>query len=93
MNKRVNTLLFVLGATIFNILVTLLLILMLSFIYINFIMPFLPGDVQAWPFVLIFIGAVVLSFVIYRVILNILLKKVNIERYFDPIFKGGHRRP
>jgi hypothetical protein len=92
MNKRVNTLLFILGATVFNILVTLMLILMFSFIYIKFIMPFLPGDVQAWPFVLIFIGAVVLSFVVYRVVLNILLKKINIEKYFDPIFRGGGRR-
>jgi hypothetical protein len=91
MNKKVNTLLFILGATVFNILVTVLGFAGLMLIYIKFIMPFLPEEGRAWGFPLIFIGAIVLSFVVYRFVLKLLLKKVDTGKYFDPIFSGRRR--
>ena len=91
MNKKLNTALFILGATIFNVLVTVLSFLLLLVIYARFIMGFLPEGAQAWSFPIIFIAAIAASFVVYRFALKFLLKKINIEKYFDPII-GGNRR-
>ena len=85
MNKKVNTALFILGATLFNILFTVLSFLLLLVIYTRFIMHLLPEGGQAWSFSLIFIAAIAISFIVYRVALKLLLKKVPMEKYFDPI--------
>jgi len=86
MNKRVNTLLFILGATLFNVLTALISFVILILLYTRFLMPLLPEANQMWGFVVIFISAMVLSFVVYRLIFKILLKKVDVEKYFDPLF-------
>jgi len=92
MNKKANTLLFILGATLFNILVTIISFVLLLVIYANLIMRHLPEVAQAWAVVLIFIAAIAISFVAYRLALKLLLKKIPIDKYFDPIF-GGRRKP
>jgi len=93
MNKKLNTALFILGATLFNILVTVLSFLLLLIAYTRFIMPYLPEGAQAWSFPLIFIAAIAVSFVAYRAALKLLLKKVEMEKYFAPIFAGTNRTP
>jgi hypothetical protein len=50
------------------------------------IAPRLPPDAAVWSFPVIFIGAIVLSFVIYRFALKLLFKRVEVDKYFDPIF-------
>jgi hypothetical protein len=92
MSKKTNTLLFMLGATLFNILITVLCFMGLLVLYVRFIMQFLPENGQAWGFPILFIAAIALSFVIYRLTLKLLLKKVDVERYFDPIFSGRRKR-
>jgi riboflavin transporter FmnP len=91
MSKKTNTLLFMLGATLFNILITLGLGAGLLVLYIKCIVQFLPESGHIWGLVIIFVAAIGLSFVVYRFILKLLLKKVDVERYFDPIF-GGRRK-
>jgi hypothetical protein len=88
MNKKLNTLLFIVGATAFNILTTLLFLFLLGFIYIYFIMRFLPPEAQSWPFVIIFIGALALSFVVYRIVIRILMNRVDVDKYFTQVFRG-----
>ena len=92
MNKKANTILFILGATLFNILITILCFMLLLAIYANLLMRILPENAQAWAVVIIFIAAIALSFIIYRFTLRLLMKKINIEKYFDPII-GGRRGP
>jgi hypothetical protein len=92
MNKKANTLLFILGATLFNILVTVAAFLLLLALYAKFLMPALPESAQAWAIPLLFIAAIVVSFVVYRFALNLLLKKIDMDRYFDPIFTSRRRR-
>ena len=88
MNKKVNSVLFLLGATIFNIIVTLLFIFLFGFIYLKFLIGYFSSDnAHFWAFVLIFIGSILISFFIYRFLLGFLLKKINIEKYFDPLFR------
>ena len=88
MNKKVNTILFIVGATLGNILVTVLLFLLLLVLYSQFIMRLLPGGAQAWSFSLMFIAAITGSFFAYRFALKLLFKKIDMDKYFDPVFIG-----
>ena len=91
MNKKVNTLLFILGATLFNILITIIFWIGLSLLYAAALAQHLPEGHRQWGFIVSFIGAIVISFVAYRFILKLLMKKINVEQYFDPIF-GPRKR-
>ena len=90
MSKKTNTLLFILGGTVFNILVTLLCFILFLVIY-GYFQSFLPESSAAWILPVIFIASIVVSFFIYRLAIKIIMKKVDFEKYFDPIF--GPRRP
>ncbi len=91
MNKKANTVVFMIGATIFNVIITVVCFVILLIIYGKFIAPILPqeGAVIGLPF--IFIIAIVLSFVIYRFALNFFMKHFDVEKNFAPLFKS--RRP
>jgi hypothetical protein len=91
MNKKVNTLLFILGATLFNVIVTAALFVVLFLLYVKFLIRLLPESGQAWGFPLLFIAAIALSFFVYRFALKLLLKKIQVEKYFDPIFGNGKK--
>ncbi|MDR2178554.1 MAG: leader peptide processing enzyme [Treponema sp.] len=90
MSKRTNTLLFILGATLFNILLYAVCFLLLLLIYSR-IIELLPESARAWGLMVILILPIVISFVLYRLILKVVVKKVDIEKYFAPLF--GARRP
>ncbi|QQO10235.1 leader peptide processing enzyme [Breznakiella homolactica] len=91
MSKKSNTIWFMLGATVFNILVTIISFVVLLVVYARFLAPLLPEETAAWGFPIIFIGSIVLSFVVYRLVIKLLFKKIDMEKYFDPIF--GPRKP
>ena len=90
MSKKTNTLWFILGATVFNILTTMLWFILHLAIFARVLLPNLPESAIAWGIPVIFIGAIALSFVLYRFVLKQIMKKWDLEKYFDPIF--GHRR-
>jgi len=91
MNKKVNTILFILGATVFNILVTVLAFFLLLIPYVNF-MSLMPEGGKIWSFPIIIIAAMVIAFIAYRYALRFLLKKIDMEKYFDPLFVRKHRK-
>jgi len=86
MNKKANTLLFILGATVFNILVTIISFVVFSFLYARFLMALIPEANRPWGFTLIFLASIAVSFLVYRWLLKYLLKKIDVEKYFDPLF-------
>ena len=88
MSKKTNTLLFILGGTIFNILVTIISFLIFLIIYSRFLYSLLPENAIAWVIPVIFTGSILVSFFVYRMVLNKIMKKVDMEKYFDPIFKS-----
>ena len=88
MSKKTNTLLFILGGTIFNILVTIISFLIFLIIYSRFLYTLLPENAIAWVIPVIFTGSILVSFFVYRMVLNKIMKKVDMEKYFDPIFKS-----
>jgi len=92
MNKKVNTLLFILGATVFNILIVIISFLLLMFLYIKFLMIYVPEESRQWGFAVIFIASIVISFLVYRYSLKFILKRVDIEKYFDPLFARKYKK-
>jgi len=86
MNKKLNTIFFILGATLFNVLIAVISFILLTFVYVKFIANLIPEQSRSWGFTLIFLLAIVISFLVYRNLLKYLLTKVNVEKYFDPIF-------
>jgi phosphoglycerol transferase MdoB-like AlkP superfamily enzyme len=91
MNKKVNTILFILGATVFNIMITVLAFFLLLVLYVKFLTRILPQGSQAWSFPLIFITSLVISFFVYKLVLGFLIKKIDVEKYFDPIINTRYR--
>ena len=93
MSKKTNTLLFILGGTIFNILITVICFIGFLVIYSQFLYPHLPESSAAWVMPIIFVASIVISFLVYRLAIKIIMKKVDMEKYFDPIFgRRGSRR-
>jgi hypothetical protein len=91
MNKKTNTLLFILGATVFNILVTIISFFVLFFLYSRVLASRLPDEAFIWGSIFVFIGAIVLSFVVYQGLLKLMIKKVDVNKYFEPIFNRKKR--
>ena len=91
MSKKTNTLVFILGATVFNIIITIICFLVLMVIYSKFFYFNLPEDSVAWALPVIFLASIVASFFVYRVVVKLIMKKVDLEEHFDPIF--GRRPP
>jgi hypothetical protein len=86
MNKKVNTIIFILCATLFNILVALISFMVLTLVYVRFFMMIIPEANRSWGFTFIFLSAIAISFLAYRALLKFLLNKVDVEKYFDPLF-------
>jgi len=91
MNKKTNTILFILGATVFNVLVCLAGFIGLFLLYVSLIVPMFGLGEESWSVAIIFIfaGGIALSILIYRIVLKAVMKKVDVEKYFDPIFTRG----
>jgi Zn-dependent protease with chaperone function len=93
-SKKTNTLLFILGATVFNILSTVICFFVLYLLFVWLLVPRISNQeaVGSWGLIVCMIAAFVLSFLIYRIILKQLLKKVAVEKYFDPIFGNQKKK-
>jgi len=91
MSKKTNTLLFIFVGTVFNILVTVISFIVLLIIYSKFLYANLPESSTAWVMPVIFVVSIVVSFLVYRLAVKVIMKKVDMEKYFDPIFRP--RRP
>lgn len=87
MNKQVNTVLFILGATVVNLLIMAILaasgFLLLSVLPIGESSP----GIKNLLLIVVFFGAIIGSFFIYHAIVKAISKRVDMEKYFHPIFK------
>jgi len=87
MNKKANTFLFMLFATLFCTFVTVVAFMALLIIYSKFFFPIVPEGMIPWVMPVIFILSIITSFLVYRIAIKVFTKKVNIEKNFDPIFR------
>ena len=90
MNKTTNTIIFILVATVFNVILTIACFLVLLVLYSQILFPILPEESVAWALPILFVLSIVASLIIYRLLIKLLMKKVDMDKYFNPIFT---RRP
>ncbi|MFP4011849.1 MAG: hypothetical protein ACLFUM_09110 [Spirochaetaceae bacterium] len=86
MNKRVNTVLFVIGATIANIIVMMVIFLILFVIFGRFLAPMIPPNVGVYILMALFVLSIVITYFIYHRVVKWLSGKYDLEQYFGPIF-------
>ena len=91
MDKKLNTVLFFIAATIANIIIMLFLSGLLLFIFARFLAPLLPPLVNQLLLVCILIGSVVLTYFIYHKVMRLLLRKYDFEKYFSPLIKRNKK--
>ncbi len=91
MNKKTNTALFIIGATLVNmVLIFIFLFVFIILAGILFPNPS-PGLAQVL-FLLIFLFAMGASFGIYHLVIKFISKKVDMDRYFHPVFRAKRRK-
>jgi uncharacterized membrane protein (DUF106 family) len=95
MNKKLNTALFILGATIANIIVMIVLFLLFLYLIATFVDPESPL-LPVW-IGLMFLCSIGGSFLIYTLAMKKIMSKFDLEQKLHPIFrskgrKGTHRQ-
>ena len=93
MNKKLNTFLFIIAATLGNILIAVICFMILLLLFIKLIAPHMPKEAASWTLALIFVIAVSLSFLIYQKLIKFFIAHVKMEDYFDPIFASRYKKP
>jgi len=92
MNKKLNTVLFIIGGTVFNVLVTIISFLFFLFIYSRFLYGRISDSAVSWLLPVFFAASIAASFFIYRLVIKIVMKKIDVEKYFNPLFVSRKRR-
>ena len=87
MNKKVNTVLFLLGATVFNLLIMFILIVIFLVLISAIFRDSLNPNVLSILMIVVFIGSIAASFFIYGRVVKWLSRKINMEKYFLPLFR------
>ncbi len=87
MNKKLNTLFFIIGATVLNLLIMLFLMLIsLTLVGVIFKGNLNPNILSVLMMV-IFLSSIIGAFVIYSWLVKRIAKKIDMDRYFLPLFK------
>lgn len=86
MNKKTNTVLFVLGATVANIIIMIVLFLALFILFGRFIAPNVADGAVPVFMLLIFVFSVGGTYFIYHKLIKLIQARVDMEKHFDPIF-------
>jgi hypothetical protein len=87
MNKKVNTVLFLLGATVFNLLVMFILIVIFLVLISVIFRGSLNPNVLSVLMIVVFIGSIAASFFIYGRVVKWLNRKIDMDKYFIPLFR------
>ena len=92
MDKRFNTTLFIIAATVVNIVLMMLLFLVSFVIFARFLAPILPPGVNRALLLVLLIGSVVGTYVIYHRVMRWVSKRYNLDAHFSPLFRSHNRR-
>ena len=93
MNKKANTLLFILGATLVNIIITMT-VFILGLVLISNVLPDSAKEsVGGVLFVVLFFVAIGTAFFAYNRFIKYLSNKIDMDKYFHPIFRPGGNKP
>jgi hypothetical protein len=86
MNKGLNTVLFIVGATLFNLIIMAVLFIVPLLILIAIFRESL-GNVIGVVSIVLFLAAAVGSFFIYGFVMKKVAVRVDMEKYFQPLFR------
>jgi len=87
MNKKANTVLFLLGATVFNLLVMFILIVLFIVLMSVVFRDSLGPNLISILMIVVFIGSIAASFLIYGRVVKWLSRKIDMDKYFIPLFR------
>ena len=91
MNKKMNTVLFILGASILNV-ILMIIIMTLGLALISLIIPDnISPTLASALFIMVFLLSVGGSFFAYHKGIKLLSTKMDMDKYFHPIFKSKKR--
>ena len=51
----------------------------------------MPETSRSWVFTSIFLVSIGISFLVYRIVIKHFIEKIEIEKYFDPLFARKYR--
>ena len=93
MNKKANTILFMLGATVLNVVLMVVIFLALMLLYAWIV----PGGFQSQLGqvigIVLFLGSIGLTYLAYHKLVKWISNKWNLEEHFDPIFRSRQNKP
>ena len=92
MNKKANTVLFMLGATVVNIVLMVAIFVLLFWLYGRFIAPSVSPQATSYVMIVLFVGSIALTYFIYYRIAKWISKRWDLDEYFDPIFKQKRKQ-
>ena len=87
MNKKANTVLFVLGATVFNLLLMFILIILFLVLISVVFRDSLGPNLISIMMIVVFVGSIAASFFIYSRVVKWLSRKIDMDKYFIPLFR------
>ncbi len=91
MNKKLNTALFIIGASILNV-VLMIVLMTMGLALISLILPRnISPTIASGLFILVFLLSVAGSFFAYHKGIRYLSKKIDMDKYFHPIFSSRKR--
>ena len=81
MSKKPNTFLFVLAGTLLNIFLMAFFFVLFLFAYSIFLHKYMPEGAVIWVLAVLFIVALAASFFLYRLLIKIIMRKLNIDLF------------
>lgn len=92
MNKKLNTALFIIGASILNV-VLMVILMAAGLAFISLIIPDnISPTLASVLFILVFLLSIAGSFFAYHKGIKLLANKIDMDKYFHPIFSSGTRK-
>lgn len=89
MNKKVNTVLFMLGATVVNVLMMIVIFLALMLLYAWIVPSGFSSQAGQIVGIVIFLASIGLTYFLYHRLIKWISNKWNLDEYFAPIFNRG----
>ncbi|MFO8042963.1 MAG: hypothetical protein R6U25_07165 [Alkalispirochaeta sp.] len=91
MNKRLNSVLFIIGATVANIVSMVVIFAAFMVLFARFLAPHLAPGANQIILLVLFVGSVIITYVLYHRFMKWLGEKYNLQDYFGPLFGKGRR--
>lgn len=87
MNKKFNTVIFIIGATLFNTILIVVVLAILFRVTLLIIGPEVYESIGQTLLPVLLVASLVAAFFIYRLILKQVEKKIKLDDYFEPFFR------